>query len=244
MLLDNGFKIRKSGIGKSAGIYKIYNITLSKWLDVNFGHGAKNKKVPDFIKELNPALIKLFLEGLYAGDGHKSKTAHVLSTTSRQLCNDVCELILKAGDTFSFWERERPSNFTQPYTYTYEINWLTNSNEVEINQAWINRNQKGSDSVVRYEGFVYCATVPNHLLFVRRNGKGVWCGNSLRYYCISTDDIEDKWIRKAEHICRNTCEVCGTRTKVELHKIRSWLWTLCDKCHIEKRAELKLDNFE
>lgn len=66
----------------------------------------------------------------------------------------------------------------------------------------------------------------------------------LNYYCVGTDDVEDRWIRKAEHICRNTCEVCGTKTKVELHKIRSWLWTLCDKCHIEKRAELKLDNFE
>src|SRR5262249_51195246 len=27
-------------------------------------------------------------------------------------------------------------------------------------------------------GTVYCATVPNHTLFVRRGGKGVWSGNS------------------------------------------------------------------
>ena len=66
----------------------------------------------------------------------------------------------------------------------------------------------------------------------------------LRYYCISTDDIEDKWIQKAEKICKNTCEICGTKTKVEQHQIRSWVWTLCDKCHMEKRAELKLNDFE
>ena len=25
---------------------------------------------------------------------------------------------------------------------------------------------------------VYCVTVPNHIIYVRRNGKAVWCGNS------------------------------------------------------------------
>ncbi len=31
----------------------------------------------------------------------------------------------------------------------------------------------------RYRGRVYCVEVPNHVLYVRRNGKPVWCGNTV-----------------------------------------------------------------
>ena len=33
-------------------------------------------------------------------------------------------------------------------------------------------------SKVEYEGYVYCVTVPNHIIFVRRNGKASFSGNS------------------------------------------------------------------
>ena len=31
---------------------------------------------------------------------------------------------------------------------------------------------------IPYSGNIYCVEVPNHLLYVRRNGKSCWCGNS------------------------------------------------------------------
>jgi hypothetical protein len=37
------------------------------------------------------------------------------------------------------------------------------------------------DFVEGYDKPVYCITVPEHILYVRRNGKPVWCGNSNRY---------------------------------------------------------------
>lgn len=33
----------------------------------------------------------------------------------------------------------------------------------------------------QYNGKVYCVTVPNHTLLVRRNGRAVWCGNCRHY---------------------------------------------------------------
>lgn len=33
----------------------------------------------------------------------------------------------------------------------------------------------------KYEGKVYCCTVPTHVLYVRRNGKAAWCGNTGRH---------------------------------------------------------------
>lgn len=39
-----------------------------------------------------------------------------------------------------------------------------------------------SESMELYEGYVYCITVPKtHIMYVRRNGKGYWSGNSNRY---------------------------------------------------------------
>ncbi len=34
--------------------------------------------------------------------------------------------------------------------------------------------------IVQFDGFVYCIEVPNHIFMVRRNGKCVWTGNSMR----------------------------------------------------------------
>ncbi|MDP2905918.1 MAG: GDP-mannose 4,6-dehydratase [Candidatus Omnitrophota bacterium] len=32
-------------------------------------------------------------------------------------------------------------------------------------------------TIEKYDGYVYCVNVPNHIIYVRRNGKVLWCGN-------------------------------------------------------------------
>ena len=39
-----------------------------------------------------------------------------------------------------------------------------------------------SEELVHYQGTVYCVQVPSGIVYVRRNGKGVWCGNSPPYW--------------------------------------------------------------
>ncbi|MBI2038387.1 MAG: GDP-mannose 4,6-dehydratase, partial [Candidatus Nealsonbacteria bacterium] len=34
---------------------------------------------------------------------------------------------------------------------------------------------------IKYNGEIFCCTVPNHVLYVRRNGKACWSGNSPEY---------------------------------------------------------------
>ena len=46
--------------------------------------------------------------------------------------------------------------------------------------VWVNEDHVQEDSIVHYDGKVYCLEVPNHVLLVRRNGKPVWSGNSSR----------------------------------------------------------------
>ena len=163
---------------------------LAKWLLENCGHLAYNKKVPNFVKNLPSEYIEIFLKYLYKGDGHKTETSNILTTTSKQLSDDVCELLLKCGYTFSLNVRNRKNHETilketnrkiSPKHIIYEVNWLKNT-EVEIEMSKVNNGIIKSyiEEYVPFNGRVYCATVPNHIMYVRRNGKGYWCGNSYR----------------------------------------------------------------
>ena len=42
------------------------------------------------------------------------------------------------------------------------------------------KNLKTRELWIDYDGMVYCVEVPNHVIYVRREGKPVWCGNSGR----------------------------------------------------------------
>jgi replicative DNA helicase Mcm len=236
VLMLNNFEIKKSLVDKSALTYNIYDKVLANWLHSEIGHGATNKKCPDFIKNLTPKLIEIYLNWLFYGDGHKSKTSLTLYTSSNHLANDVCELILKCGYTFKM-DRLPPksSNKIKTNNPSYAVRWLKNSNEFEISNKTIKNTNNYTEEYVKYDGMVYCLTVPNNNLFIRRNGKGLWCGNSLRFYINGgSDEIFDR-ISKAESDSYETCEVCGEPG--ELRRDLGWYWTFCEEHYQEKKVE-------
>lgn len=205
----------------------IYDGRLAEWLRENCGHKASNKKVPTFVKELCPEQIKIFLENLYQGDGCKHSTSHILTTTSERLKDDVCELILKAGDTFSYWKREpRKSKKVTGVHSVYEINWLKNSNDHNTSNK--GRSKSSIEEIQKYSGMVYCLTVPNHIMYIERGGKGVWCGNSLRFYIGKGNPLVYRLILDAETKSLKICEVCGEPGRCSGWG-RGWIRTLCEK---------------
>lgn len=187
VLTSLGITIKVTHKERTALGYKIYDKALSKWLVNNCGKLAQNKKVPPLIKSLCSEQINLFLQWLYRGDGHKAKTSHTLTTVSKQLKDDVEELILKGGKTFKtslvkskgkkfiIDGREATSNYD-----CYNVNWLQKRNTISIHPNTI-KNNRVIEEWSYYDGKVYCATVPYNKLFIKRGGKGVWCGNSPRY---------------------------------------------------------------
>jgi thymidylate synthase (FAD) len=64
---------------------------------------------------------------------------------------------------------------------------LGKNNKPEVNKC--NGHVGKTEWVDNFEGTVYCAELPDdtdHVLFVRRNGKSVWCGNSVtEHSCFS-----------------------------------------------------------
>lgn len=247
LIKDIGFKPKKEAERSK----RFYNATLAEWLHENCGHLAQNKKVPKFIKTLPPEYIEEFIKYLYLGDGHKTKTSHILTTTSKQLSDDVQELLLKAGYAFSVSEREpsgidsyireRPihSNYKR-----YDINWLKKT-EIEIDMSKAKNTKSFVEEWVKYKGMVYCVNVPNHIIYVRRNGKGYWCGNSLRWYDnghpvgSKLGDIIGKYGVLSEHICM----VCGKPdVPVTGH---GWYMPLCKECFLsdDRNHEYEWDEY-
>ena len=223
----------------SKGVCRFSNLALGIWLRENCGHGALNKKVPEFIKSLPSEHIKIFLEYLFIGDGHKTKTSNILTTISTQLRDDVCELLLKVGCCFSYYSKpaEYVNNLKKNKNYQHQItskhtawyiNWLQQIN-VEFDTSKIKKGlcPNTKEEWINYQGKVYCVTVPNHIIYIRRNGKGVWCGNSLRWYDAGASEEIQTIINKYEDISYHTCISCGKPAK---YLSTGWICPYCEKC--------------
>ena len=237
LITSLGFKCSE----KNSGCKHFSNAPLAIWLKNECGHKALNKKIPRFIFDLPPKYIEEFLEYLYIGDGYKSNSSNILTTVSKQLCDDVCELLIKAGYTFSYFIREPRENIKKHIIgnyKTYNINWLKNT-EVEIDISKIKNIASYKETYIDYDDNVFCVTIPNHKLYIRRNGKGVWCGNSLRWYdCNTTTDIQ-KIIDKYEDISMKTCIVCG---KPATYISRGWISPYCDEHIKDKDYATRIEN--
>lgn len=238
-------------IGFSPKIYgeRGHNINFNSkqialWLRKHCGSIAHKKRVPRFIQELSPRQIKIFIEALYKGDGHKAKSSHALATTSQQLADQVQELLLKIGEVGHISVRQagqwsKDQSGINRYGKAYFIP------KTKRNSYYVNRLKKGlhqtqakglaessKEQIVRYEGMVHCVTVPEHVIYVRRNGKPVWCGNSLRFYMtLSTEEMEQA-INEAEEKTCVTCEKCGQPGR---KRDSGWIKVLCDKCDHDRQ---------
>lgn len=148
---------------------------------------SHEKFVPIEIKNLTKELLLIFLRSYLKGDGHVyGRTGKGLSatTTSMRLRDDLQEIALKVGMSAYYKPGARAGT---------PIRFLHNGKYRSSHDAWIVffiRRGKTSvvPSIVRkgrqkeswedFNGRVYCVSVPNHVIYVRRNGIPVWCGNS------------------------------------------------------------------
>lgn len=143
---------------------------------VSFGK-AYQKSIPRFIKELSPRQIGIFLDWFALGDGTMMKNGfRIFYTSSRKLADDIQELLLKVSRVGTVKTRERygriwiRDHFATATRPQYEV-----IERVRKLDSWLDKRDL---RIVDYDGKVYCATVKNHIMYVRRNGKPYWCGNT------------------------------------------------------------------
>lgn len=141
-----------------------------------FGY-SHEKYIPNDIKKLSPRQLKILLDALLLGDGTKRKYgSYIYYTTSKRLADDVQEIGLKAGYITSVHMDDRRGKLnTNGYNYNHICYYVC----LYVNNSKVGSNvQKHQITQTKYDGTIYCVVVPNHTLFVRRDGKVAWCGNT------------------------------------------------------------------
>ncbi len=123
-------------------------------------HQSYDKYIPRDLLNLSPRQLRILFESMMLGDGWRGRC---YGTASKALADNFQELVLKMG-------------------YASTITNSKNFNSIYISYQMLQPMQnKGIDhrSWVEYDGMVYCVDVKNHLVYVRRNGKACWSGNSV-----------------------------------------------------------------
>jgi len=147
----------------------------------NYGGHSQFKRMPREIVTGPVAGCLRAIESMLLGDGHRSETttgpSERLHSTSKQLVDDFQEMAVRAGagsivrpvnrDTVKFIENP---HYLDAWTASYTTSRA--ASQVDGDRAG------DGFSMPAYNGYVYCAEMRTGLLYVRRNGKPMLCGNS------------------------------------------------------------------
>ncbi len=164
---------------------RVRNYQLFSFLK-QFGY-SHEKFVPIEIKTLSKPLLTILLDGYLKGDGHVyGRTGKGLSatTTSIRLRDDLQEIALKVGMSAYYklgMKEGTPLRALNDGKYKSRFDaWVVyflRHNKHGVTPS-ILRKRGYSEAWMDFDGMVYCVSVPNHVVYVRRNGIPVWCGNS------------------------------------------------------------------
>lgn len=145
---------------------------------------ASEKYIPNELFNLDSSLLHYLFEGFLDGDTNKSQNA--FCTVSKQLSDDFQRLCLHVGysATINVYDRRGEEHLIKGRNNTthiiksnypcYYVSINRTKNEPIIKTA--NRN---AFTEVDYKGHVYCVELEkNNIVYVRRNGRCVWSGNS------------------------------------------------------------------
>jgi len=142
----------------------VCNAVIADWLTENCGSGSADKRLPEFVFELDASLLEHLFETLIEGDGDTHSGVRY-STKSDQLKDDVVRLAVHLG--------YKP--LVNRDSGVWRIRFSDNKGAFRMH-----RNGGASEN----EGKVYCVTVEdNHTVLAGRNGKFQWVGQS--YYGVA-----------------------------------------------------------
>lgn len=135
------------------------------------------KYIPQEFMNLSKRQLKILFDAMIKGDGHIGKNGRIsYYTASKKLADQLQEIVLKLGYNSTLTSRIRKAHGktngrvikSKRKQYTVNIR-CTKENYLNRKKHFLKQ---------KYDGMVYCCTVPNNLLIVRRNGRPIVCGNS------------------------------------------------------------------
>jgi len=161
------------------------------------------KYIPHDIKKISKRQIKILFDWMVKGDGHVRKTTGQINywTASKKLADDLQEIILKLGWLGTLTAQKKNISEIKGRKINAGIVYT-----IGVQKASHYRLRKNNIKKVNYKGKVYCCEVDNHTVFVRRNGRVSWCGNSIGVVTINmprigfNSETEEDFFKHLEHL--------------------------------------------
>jgi DNA modification methylase len=171
---------------------------LAYFLITEFGSGAKKKRIPLWVRNLHPDLLRILRDTMMKGDGATSGASY--ASFSEELRDHFQEICLKTG-----WRA------------TIKNHW------VKVGSKQIYPEIRSAPKRIAYEGMIGCCSVPNGLLIVRRNGMPCVSGNSNQYeYSPNLADFghsdgKEDFFRQMDYLTPNLLRVLKPGRVLAIH---------------------------
>jgi hypothetical protein len=157
-----GYKVLSGILGRDVGPktqgWIIFRKSLALYLK-QFGK-SHDKFLPRAILDLSQRQLRIFWEFYWLGDGTTAWKQRTVATASRLMADGLQEVLQKIGFSAS-------ATLGKDGVYHLGVRQTTYP-EYNVSDE-------------PYSGRVYCVTVPNGVVYVRRNGHPVWSGNCPAY---------------------------------------------------------------
>jgi DNA replicative helicase MCM subunit Mcm2 (Cdc46/Mcm family) len=161
----------------------VFSEALVACLEAMGGLGAR--RVPRTLMSLSKRQLSILLDAMVGRPWRRGRSAvaAILCTQSRGLADDVQELALKVGKVAQVRESARPAarrvarGGRALHRGGFSIVSVRDAGEAL--EPLLERPGDKQEWEEEYHGRVYCVEVPHHIIFVRRRGTPVWCGNTV-----------------------------------------------------------------
>lgn len=166
--------------------YRLNDVALWNFLKENFIKGDDYKKsyyveVPQWLLNSSRENLDCFMRGVLLGDGYSDSERRLVYTSSEGFAENLVEIAMKRGFGASI-RVARPKGTLRHFPNNSKVSICTTSYCVNIEKqrfSYLKKRSTASWRTFEYNGNVYCVELPKyHKLFVMRNGKACWCGNS------------------------------------------------------------------
>jgi len=137
--------------------------------------GLSNEKhIPEQIKGCSKKQLELFWRTMLKGDGYVSRQGtEYYHSNSKRLIDDLQEIVMKIGKAGTVCVDNHRENTCYYISVGHNVDTTINPKS---------QRKDGIYKWVKYDGTVYCCTVPTGIIMVRKNGKAGWSGNTMGEY--------------------------------------------------------------
>ena len=184
-----------------------------KWMK-SLGDRAWKKTIPVEIKSLAKEYLFEFLLAYWKGDGFGGGDTFIdgnchIVTTSKQMADDLSEVILKCGyrPSMKIIDRRRDQTFSKKRNKSFTTKRLIYRISI-LKSKHFNSIHKHFNVINDWRGEVGCLQLKkNATLYIRRNGQSIWSGNCqhcIRLYLTAGIGSEPKIFTIGELIGNGT----------------------------------------